>query len=77
MANRVAIGVALANAIVLAYGLFRPDSLSFSIPFLVAPSLAVLWSASPHGAPAERKMALIVTWGVVLAAAAVVLINEL
>jgi hypothetical protein len=38
--QRTVAGVALTNAILLVYGLFRPDSLDFSVPFLIAPSLA-------------------------------------
>ena len=73
--TRVALGVGLSAAIVLVYGLFRSGSLEFSIAFLIAPSIALLWSVS-HDAPApERRMAVAVTWLVVVACAATVLVN--
>lgn len=73
--TRVALGVGLSAAILLVYGLFRPGSLEFSIAFLIAPSIALLWSVS-HDAPApERRMAVAVTWLVVVAYAATVLAN--
>jgi len=73
--GRVAIGVGLSTAILLVYGLYRPDSLEFSIAFLIAPSIAVLWSVS-HDAPApERRIAIAVTWLVVATSAAAVLAN--
>jgi hypothetical protein len=74
---RVAVGVALANAILLVYGLFRPDSLTFSIAFLVAPSIALLWTVERSPAQAERRLALRVTWGTVAGIAAVVVVNWL
>lgn len=73
--TRAALGVGLSAAILLVYGLFRPGSLEFSIAFLIAPSIALLWSVS-HDAPApERRMAVAVTWLVVVACAATVLAN--
>jgi len=66
--------VVLANAIVLVYGLFRPDSLDFSIPFLVAPSLALLWGVSHGGNERERRLAVSVTLGVVVGTALVALV---
>jgi hypothetical protein len=73
--SRVALGAGLSAAILLVYRLFRPGSLEFSIAFLIAPSLALLWSVS-HDAPApERRMAVAVTWLVVVASAATVLAN--
>ena len=73
--TRLALGVGLSTAILLVYGLFRPDSVEFSIAFLIAPSLALLWSVS-HDAPApERRRAVAVTWLVVAASAATVLAN--
>ncbi len=75
MPTRVAFGVGLSTAILLVYGLFRPDSLEFSIAFLIAPSIALLWSVS-HDAPGpERRTAVVVTWLVVAATAATVLAN--
>ena len=59
------IGVSIANALVPGYGLFRPDSLAFSIPFLVAPSLILLWSEMRGAGQAERQRAIWVTIGVV------------
>lgn len=73
--NRVALGVGLSAVILLVYGLFRPDSLEFSIAFLIAPSIALLWSVS-HDAPApKRRVAVTVTWLIVVACAATVLAN--
>ncbi len=73
--TRVALGVGLSAAILLVYGLFRPDSVEFSIAFLIAPSIALLWSVS-HDAPApERRIAVVVTWLVAAASAATVLAN--
>jgi hypothetical protein len=75
-ASRTATGVAIADAILLAYGLARPDSLDFSIPFLIAPSLALLWTAIRSPSPSDRRTALTVTWSVVVGVAIVVLINS-
>jgi hypothetical protein len=76
-AGRTAVGVAAANAIVLLYGVFRSDSLSFSLPFLIAPSLALLWTRMAQAAPADRRLALQVTWGTVMGAALVAAIGLL
>jgi hypothetical protein len=64
-------GVVLANAILLVYGLFRPNSLEFSIPFLIAPSLALLWSVCHRGTERGRRVALFVSLGVVVGTALV------
>ena len=73
--TRLALGVGLSAAILLVYGLFRPGSVEFSIAFLIAPSIALLWSVS-HDAPVpERRIAVAVTWLVVVASAAAVLAN--
>jgi hypothetical protein len=74
---RTAVGVALANAILLAYGLFRPDSLMFSVAFLIAPSMALLWTVERSPDQAERRLALRVTWGTVAGVAVVVTVNWL
>ncbi len=74
---RIALGVALANAILLVYGLIRPDSLEFTLAFLIAPSLALLWTVLHNSEEAERRYALWVTWGTVTGAVAVVAINWL
>ena len=73
--TRVAFGVGLGTAILLVYGLFRPDSLEFSIAFLIAPSIALLWSVSHDASVPERRTAVAVTWLVVAASAAAVLAN--
>jgi len=74
---RLTLGVAVANTILLVYGLFRPDSVEFSLAFLVAPFLALLWTVTSSRPSAERRMVLWVTWGTVSGAAAVVVINWL
>jgi len=74
---RVALGVAMANAILLVYGLFRPESVEFSLAFLVAPGLAFLWTVTSNQAQSERRLALWVTWGSMAGAVAVVSINWL
>jgi hypothetical protein len=75
VASRTAMGVAIAAAILLAYGLARPDSLDFSIAFLIAPSLALLWTATRNSSPTDRRISLAVTWSVVVGVAIVVLLN--
>jgi hypothetical protein len=72
---RLALGVAIANTIVLVYGLVRPDSVEFSLAFLVAPLLALLWTAMSSRVATERRLALWVTWGSVAGTATVVAIN--
>ena len=74
---RLALGVAMANTILLVYGLFRPDSVEFSLAFLIAPSLALLWTVMSSPIPAERRAALWVTWGSVAGAVVVVVVNWL
>ena len=74
---RLALGVATANTILLVYGLFRPDSIEFSLAFLIAPSLALLWTVLRSPNPTERRFALWVTWGTVAGAVAVVLADWL
>lgn len=73
--TRVALGLGLSTAILLVYGLFRPDSLEFSIAFLIAPSIALLWSVSYDAPAPERRIAIAATWLVVVASAAIVLTN--
>jgi hypothetical protein len=74
--GRAALGVAIAAGVLLVYGLFRPDSLMFSIAFLISPSLALMWTAErPTGA--DRRAVVWVTWGTVVAMAGVVAIDWL
>ena len=73
--TRLAVGVAIANTILLLYGLFRPDSVEFSLAFLIAPLLALLWTVVSRPIPAERRVALWVTWGSVAGAVTVVAVN--
>jgi hypothetical protein len=75
--RRLALGVAIANTILLVYGLFRPDSVEFSLAFVIAPSLALLWTVGSGPHPAERRVALWVTWGSIAGAVTVVLVNWL
>lgn len=75
--RRLALGVAVANTILLAYGLFRPDSVEFSLAFLIAPLLALLWTVGSGSDPAERRVALWVTWGSIAGAVTVVVVNWL
>ncbi len=75
--TRVALGVAITNTILLVYGLFRPDSVEFSLAFLIAPSLALLWTVVSRPIPAERRLALWVTWGSIAGAVTVVVVNWL
>jgi hypothetical protein len=72
---RLALGVALANTILLVYGLVRPDSVEFSLAFVIAPLLALLWTVVSKPIPAERRVAFWVTWGSVAGAVTVVLVN--
>jgi hypothetical protein len=74
--QRTVAGVALTNAILLVYGLFRPDSLDFSVPFLIAPSLALLGTVVARERAAKR-IVLLSVWAIVAGLIAVILINEL
>ena len=60
--TRLALGVAIANTILLVYGIFRPDSVEFSLAFVLAPSVALLWTVGSSPDPAGRRVALWVTW---------------
>ena len=75
--TRIVLGVAITNTILLVYALFRPDSVEFSLAFLIAPSLALLWTVAPSPIPSERRAVLWVTWGSVIGAVTVVAINWL
>lgn len=75
--TRLALGVAIANTILLVYGLFRPDSVEFLLAFLIIPSLALLWTVVSGPDPAERRVALWVTWGSIAGAVTVVVVNWL
>lgn len=70
------VGVVLTNLILLAYGLFRPESLDFSIPFLIAPSLAMLATVVARERPAKRAV-IGAVMGVIAGLVAVILITEL
>ncbi|MGD2059365.1 MAG: hypothetical protein PVF87_00730 [Acidimicrobiia bacterium] len=74
--QRTVAGVAVTNAILLVYGLFRPDSLDFSVPFLIAPSLALLGTVVARESAAKR-IVLLSVWAIVAGLIAVILINEL
>lgn len=74
--QRTVVGVALSNAILPVYGLFRPDSLDFSIPFLIAPSLALLGTVVARDR-AARRIVLLSVWGIVAGLIVVILINRL
>lgn len=73
--DRTAAGFALANLLSLGYGLVRPDSLEFSLPFLVAPSVAVMWGVLGGRPGRGRRNALWLTGLTVLASVAVVTAN--
>lgn len=75
--TRLVLGVAITNTILLVYGLFRPDSVEFSLAFLIAPSLALLWTVVSRPIPRERRLALWVTWGSIAGAVTVVVVNWL
>jgi hypothetical protein len=70
------IGFALTNLILLAYGLFRPESLDFSIPFLIAPSLAILGVILARDRAAKRAVIVTIS-GVIAGLVAVILVIEL
>jgi hypothetical protein len=65
--GRALMGVGLADALLLGYGLVRPDSHAFSIPFLIAPSLILLWSQMRGADHVERHLAIWLTIGVAIA----------
>lgn len=70
------LGVVLGNVVLLVYALFRPDSLDFSIPFLIAPSLALMGVFAARNRKAGRSVVLGVA-GIVVGLIGVILINEL
>lgn len=74
--ERTLAGVALANAILVVYAIFRPDSLEFSIPFLIAPSLALLGLLVARERAARLAVVLTIL-GVVAGVVVAILINEL
>ena len=69
-------GVVLANVVLLVYGLFRPDSLDFSIPFLMAPSLALIGVFVTREKGAGRLVVFAVL-AIIAGLIAVILFNEL
>lgn len=73
---RAVIGVAASNALLLVYGTLRPESLGFSIPFLMAPSLALLAGLVTKDRVSKRLVVWVVT-GVVVGLIVVLLLNEL
>ena len=73
--RNTAVGAASAIAILLVYALYRPESLAFSLPFLIVPSVALLWTTTRDAGPAARRLALKVTWGTAVACALVALIG--
>jgi hypothetical protein len=75
--SNAATGVTAASALLLVYGLLRPDSLAFSIPFLIVPSVVMLWTVQRTPTRNERRTALVVTLGIAIAAMAIVLGNRL
>jgi len=70
------VGVAAATMISLTYGLISPESLTFSIPFLIAPSL-ILLAAAGAGDRASARRAAWVAAGVVVATVAVLLVTTI
>jgi hypothetical protein len=76
VSQRTVLGVVLGNAVLLVYALYRPDSLDFSIPFLIAPSLALIGVMAARDRRVSRSVVLAVA-GIVVALIAVILINEL
>jgi hypothetical protein len=75
--GRTALGVVLADTLLLVYGLFRPGSLPFSVAFLMAPSLVLLWAVVRNGSQDERRIAGWVTGGAAAGLVAVVVVNWL
>lgn len=69
-------GVVLANVVLLVYALFRPESLDFSIPFLMAPSLALMGVFAARNREDGRSVVFAVV-GIVVGLIAVILFNEL
>ena len=74
--KRTVAGVVLGNVVLLVYALFRPDSLDFSIPFLIAPSLALLGVSVTRDRSAGRLVVFAVL-AIVVGLIAVILFNEL
>ena len=60
----------------LVYGLFRPESLDFSIPFLIAPSLALMGVVVTREKRAGR-LVVIAVLAIVAGLITVILFNEL
>lgn len=74
--RRTVAGFVLGNVVLLVYALFRPESLNFSIPFLMAPSLALMGVFAAR----ERSSGRLVVFAVLAVIAgliAVILFNEL
>ena len=74
--RRTVAGFVLANVVLLVYALFRPESLSFSIPFLMAPSLALMGVLASRDKEAGRSVVFSVL-AIVVGLIAVILFNEL
>jgi hypothetical protein len=73
--RRPLVGVAVTNALLLVYGLIRPDSLEFSIPFLIAPSLMVTSLVAVDRA--TKRLVVSITAAFVVGTAIVLLVNGL
>jgi hypothetical protein len=69
-------GVVAANSVLLLYALFRPESLDFSVPFLMAPSLALMGVFGVRKQDAGRSVVLAVL-AIIVGLIAVILFNEL
>jgi hypothetical protein len=74
--KRTVAGVVLGNVVLLVYGLFRPESLDFSIPFLIAPSLALMGVVVTREKRAGR-LVVIAVLAIVAGLITVILFNEL
>lgn len=71
------VGAAISAALLLAYALYRPESLEFSVPFLIGPALALMWSKVWDGPEADRRLARAVTFGIAIGVAVVAAITLL
>jgi hypothetical protein len=75
-ATRGLVGIAAASTLSLVYGLARPETLEFSIPFLMAPSLALL-APLVAADPVAKRPAIWITIGIVLGTTFVLLATSL
>ncbi len=72
----IIVGFLLTNAILLIYGLLRPDSLDFSIIFLIPPTMAVLGTFMAQGKVTKRAGVVAIA-AVICGLIVVLLITEL